>query len=414
MIGRCDMRELQIAALGAQGDGIAKPEGETIFVPFALPSELVRAEVDGASGRLIEVVSPSADRAEPVCRHFGVCGGCVAQHMAPELYQQWKRQIVVDAFARAGLETDIAPLVTVPTGSRRRAVFSSRKWETGVILGFHRMGSETIEPIRECPVLSPAIVSGLSLISGLCGLLLKECRGVRCTALASPIGLELSFESETGRIGAANRSRFVELAAGKHLSRVTLDGDVVLAEAKPMIRFGVADVVIPPGVFVQAVAEAEAAMAERVLEAAGKGKQVADLFCGVGTFALRLARRARVFAVDSDQAAIGALVTAARLPGLKPIETRVRDLLREPLSAKELDKFDVVVFDPPRAGAKAQAEMLAKSKVKTVVAVSCNPATLARDARILTDGGYQIGQVTPIDQFVYSAHVEVVAVLSRG
>ncbi len=171
---------------------------------------------------------------------------------------------------------------------------------------------------------------------------------------------------------------------------------------------------MPSGIFVQAVEEAESEIARRVVEAVGKAKAVADLFCGIGAFSFPLASRARISAFDGNQAAITALSSAVRkASGLKPITARVRDLFRDPLSPLELNEHDAVVFDPPRAGAEAQAQRLAKSKVKTVVAVSCNPATLARDARHLVDGRYKIESVTPIDQFVYSAHVEVVAVFRR-
>ena len=197
--------------------------------------------------------------------------------------------------------------------------------------------------------------------------------------------------------------------------RFSYAGDVIYQRDLPRIAMGRASVVVPAGVFLQASGLAERTMAALITGALGKKvRRVADLFAGVGAFTFPLAERQSVLAVDSDGDALAALRLAARgADGLKPIETKLRDLFREPLSRKELEGFDAVVFDPPRAGAKAQAEMIAKSKVPLAVAVSCNPATLARDVRILMDGGFRLQSLTPVDQFVYTAHVEAVAVLAR-
>lgn len=403
-------REVDIVGLGAQGDGIADtPEGP-LYVPFALPGERVRTTGEGPPELLS---APNRERRTPVCRHFGVCGGCVAQHMGDDLYARWKRGIVVEAFRQRGLEPEIAPLVLAPLGSRRRAVLTARREGGGIVLGYHRRRRHELFDLQECPVLRPEIVAKLAVLRAIAS---QAGKGeVRITVLATPAGVDVALEAESGAFDAKSAAMLARIAAEHRLARVAVNGDVVMERAAPSLTLAGGEVVPPPAAFVQAVAQAEAAMVTLVVAAIGKAKRVADLFCGVGTFAFPLARKARVLAVDGDAAAIAAVSAAARrAQGLKPIETKVRDLFQTPLSAKELEGSDAVVFDPPRAGAAAQAERLARCKVPTVIAVSCNPATLARDARTLVDGGYRLRAVTPIDQFLFSAHVEAVAVFERA
>lgn len=404
-----DAAALDIVRLGAQGDGIALGADGERFVPFALPGERVRE----ASQGLPELLSsPSPERRQPICKHFGVCGGCVAQHMSDTLYADWKQGIVVDVLRRRGLEAEVAPLQRIPSASRRRAVFTAHRTRSGVVLGYHRRRSHELFDVEECPVLAPAIALQLATLRTIIAAL--DVVDVRVTILATPSGLDIALETETP-VASANIARLVQSAARQdRIARISIAGETAFARAQPALDIDGAQIVPPPGVFVQAVAEAEQLMADAILKATSKAKRVADLFAGVGTFTLRLARRARVTAIDSDRQAIAALETAARqAQGRKPIEARARDLFRDPLSPREFDAFDAIVFDPPYAGAKAQAESLARAKVPIIVAVSCNPATLARDLRSLVDGGYRIDQVIPIDQFLYSAHVEVVAILLR-
>lgn len=404
--------EVDIVRLGAQGDGIAEaPDGTQCFVPFALPGERVRAAGDSVP-RIIANASP--ERRLPICRHFGACGGCVAQHMRGGLYADWKRGIVAEAFRQRGLDAEVAPLEVVPAASRRRAVLTARRGagDGGVTLGYHRRRSHELLDIEECPVLVPAIVAALPALRAVAGATLSH--EVRLTVLATPAGLDVAIEGAARRLDARSAAVLAQAAARHGLARLAVGGRVVLERTSPTLTASGVDVVPPPGAFVQAVAEAEAAMTAAVLDHVGRPKRAVDLFCGIGTFTYALARTARVAAFDADAASVAALQAAVRhARGLKPIEARVRDLFREPLSARELAGFDAVVLDPPRAGARAQSEALARSAVAMIVYVSCDPATLARDARILVDGGYRLGRVTPIDQFLYSAHVEVVAALTR-
>ncbi len=406
-------QELLVARLGAQGDGIVDGGGAPIFVPFTLPGERVVAEVAGERGRLLDVLQPSLERVTPICRHFGRCGGCSVQHLAPDPYHAWKRDLVVTAFGARGLDVDVAALVE-PGGRRRRASFSTARTEAGLAIGFHAMASHDLVAIDECPVLEPKIVAVLPALASLIAPLLAKRGEGRLTITSTKSGLDVSLAGSERKLTPEIRSRLAGAASQLGFARLTVGDDIVCETLPPFLTFGSAEVLLPAGAFVQAVAEAETEIARRVVEAVGKVKAVADLFCGLGAFTFPLAGEARVSAVDGYVAAIAALAAAVKkTSGLKPVTATHRDLFREPLSALELNGHEAVVFDPPRAGAEAQAQRLAKSKVKTVVAVSCNPATLARDARHLIDGGYKIESVTPIDQFVYSAHVEVVAVFRR-
>jgi 23S rRNA (uracil1939-C5)-methyltransferase len=401
--------ELEIARLGAQGDGIAETDAGLRYVAFALPGERVEAGAEGLP-RLLS--APNPDRVTPSCRHFGACGGCVAQHMGAGLYADWKRDIVVAAFRQRGLDPDIGPLRRMPPGTRRRAVLTARRDGKRIALGYRRRRSLELIDIGECPVLLPAIVAKLPALRAIATALARS--EVQLTVLWTPAGLDVAVDAGDGRLGAAAAAEIGRIAVKHRLARVAVGGATVIEPAAPALAASGVAVAVPPGAFVQAVEDAERVMVEVVVAAVGKARLVADLFCGLGAFTFDLARGARVLAFDRDPVAIAALAAASRRArGRKPIDARVRDLFREPLSAKELEPFDAVVFDPPRAGAKSQAQRLAGSKVGTIVAVSCDPGTLARDARLLVDGGYAIESVTPIDQFVFSAHVEAVAVLRR-
>ncbi|MEQ8824628.1 MAG: class I SAM-dependent RNA methyltransferase [Filomicrobium sp.] len=404
-----------IDKLGAQGDGIARIGDQDVFVPFALPGEEVEVALEDERAQLMDVVAPSPQRIQPVCEHFGVCGGCSLQHLNRDDYRAWKRSLVSSAFAARGIAVDLSPTVEVGLGGRRRVVLTARRQGRDIELGFLQAGRHVLVDLAECPVAAPDILRVLPGLRQLLVPLVSSGEDVRVTILRAENGLDVNVvggaEKLSPRVSAELSQRSAELG----LLRLSLDDDPIYQAGLPIIKCGPAEVAPPPGVFLQASAEAESEMAKLIVSAFGKrAKRVADLFCGVGAFSFPLASRAKVLAIDSEARAIDALEEAdRRTQGVKGIETRVRDLFQEPLSRKELEPFDLVVFDPPRAGAKAQAASLAKSKVPIVVAVSCNLATAARDLRTLIDGGYRLVQVTPIDQFLFSPHVEVVCVLKR-
>ena len=409
-----DTQALDIVRLGAQGDGVADAHSGPIFVPYALPGERVQADVRGERGRLVAVIEASPERIAPVCRHFTHCGGCAVQHLRAPAYLAWKREMVVAAFAARGIDAPIGHVATVGAGARRRAAFSARRTGRGVTLGFHEAKGVDIVDLQECPVSASAIVRALPGLRRLVEPLMSRRAPGRVVVTLAANGLDVAIEDVPGDPSPDLREFLAREATALKLARLTLSGDTLYQATVPAVRFGTANVVLPARSFMQAAPAAEAEMVRLVTAAVGEAKRVVDLFCGLGTFTFPLAQRASVLAVDGDKAAIGALESAAkRTPGLKPIETKLRDLFREPLSVKELQPFEAAVFDPPRAGAATQATALAASGVKTIAAVSCNPATLARDARILIDGGFKLERVTPIDQFLYSPHIEAVAVLRR-
>jgi 23S rRNA (uracil1939-C5)-methyltransferase len=405
--------ELTIDRLGAQGDGVADtPEGP-LFVPFTLPGERVRAEpdADGKQAALRAVLDPSPDRTEPICRHFGVCGGCTLQHLEAQAYLRWKQSLVVQALRARGLDAEVEDVRPVPLGNRRRATFALAREGQNLVLGYRRARSHDLIDIDMCPILSPKIVARLPKLKAALAPLLGTKREARVGVTETTTGLDIVVDGVRAKETAL--ARLAGEAGKLGVARITVGGES-LTVTPPAVAFGRAQVKLPPGAFLQASPQAEAVMTALVQEGVGQAKRAADLFAGLGTFTLALAAGTAVDAYESDEAALGALAEAARhTPKLKPVRTIARDLFRVPLGAQELKPYDAVVFDPPRAGAAAQSEQLAKSKVKRIVAVSCNPGTLARDLRLLVDGGYRIARVVPVDQFLFSAHVEVVVHLTR-
>lgn len=409
-----DTQALDIARLGAQGDGVADTPSGPVFVPYALAGERVQADVHGERARLIAVMTPSPDRIAPVCRHFTHCGGCAVQHLRSPAYLAWKREMVIAAFASRGIDAPVAPVASVGLGARRRAAFSARRTGRSVVLGFHEAKGIEIVDLQECPVTASAIVRVLPGLRRLVEPLMSRRAPGRVIVTLAANGLDVAVEDVPGDPPPDVREFLAREATALGLARLTLAGDTLYQATVPAVRFGTANVVLPARSFLQAALVAEAAMVRLVTQAVAGAKRVVDLFSGMGTFTFPLAQSASVLAVDGDKQAIAALQNAAkRTPGLKPIEVKVRDLFREPLSARELQGFDAAVFDPPRAGAATQAQSLVDSPINVVVAVSCNPATLARDARILIDGGFKLERVTPIDQFLFSPHIEAVAVFRR-
>ncbi|MEQ8298319.1 MAG: class I SAM-dependent RNA methyltransferase [Nitratireductor sp.] len=406
---------LRIDRLGAQGDGVADTEAGAVYVPFALPGELATVAVEGDRGTLIAVVEPSAARVEPACRHFGECGGCALQHLDAPAYLAWKRDKLVAALASRGLDVEVGETVACEPGARRRAVFSVRRTAQELLFGYNRAATHHLVSVDECPILVPRIPASLPVLRELAALVCATHKAFRVAVSDTESGLDVAV-SGAGKTGEKARRAAADFAMRQRIARLSLDGEVLIAPRPPQITIGRAVVNPPVGGFLQAVPAIEAAIAARVASHLGKGRvrRIADLFCGVGTFALRLAERAEILAVENDAAALAALDRGFRhADGLKRITTEKRDLFRRPLTTKELNGFDAVVFDPPRAGAEAQARQLAMSDVPRIAAVSCNPATLARDLRILVDGGYSVVEAAPFDQFLWSAHVEAVALLEK-
>jgi len=404
---------LTIDHVGHRGDGVAFTEGQTLFVPYTLGGETVETEVltdHPDRRRLLRIERASSERIEPFCQYFGACGGCAIQHWQPDRYRAWKRQIVVDTLAHANIECRVDELINAHGAGRRRITVHGRRGGDGALrVGFAAAGSHAIIAIDACPVLDPGLNGALDAARALADVLKPVAKPLDIQVTATSNGLDVDVRG-SGLLPSPMIAILSQLAERHKLARLTRHGELVLIRVPPVVAMGAAQVTLPPGSFLQATTAGEEALAVLVTRHCKGAKNIADLFCGIGPFTLRLAARARVSAFDSDPGAIAALQKAATsTSGLKPVKAAMRDLFRRPLMPQELRDYDAVVLDPPRQGALAQAEQLAKSKIPVVVAVSCNVATFARDARILIDGGYRIESVTPVDQFLHTPHVELVA-----
>jgi 23S rRNA (uracil1939-C5)-methyltransferase len=404
-----------IERLGSKGDGQVRIDGNWISVPQTLPGEEVRIAIDGDRARLLELVTPSPDRMTPACPHFSTCGSCSLQHLADGPYRAFKRSLVVGALKSRGLEPHVEDIWVTPLGTRRRISLAARRTKAGVQLGFHSRRSHDIVDITTCPVASPEIIRKLSALKELSAPLapLKGEMALKVTAM--PNGLDLHV-SNTATFAAPHD---VMMAGAKALAagfmRVSIGDEIPLQQATPEIQVGKAALRPQPGGFLQASAEAEAFMASLVRQHLKFALEVADLFSGCGTFALRLAEESRVHAAEGDAGAIEALEASARAAhGLKPVTAEVRDLFRNPVPAATLSRFQGIVLNPPRAGAAKQVAEIALSGVRRVAYISCDPGTLARDLRVLADAGYRFMLVQPVDQFLWSSHVETVVLLERG
>jgi 23S rRNA (uracil1939-C5)-methyltransferase len=408
---------LAVVRLGHRGDGIADGPAGPLYVPQTLPGETV--EVESVPGhpdrrRLLNVEQPSAQRIAPICPHFGVCGGCAVQHMSSAPYRAWKRELVVGALRQTGIEPEVAELIDAHGEGRRRVVFHARRRTHGVLdVGLSAARAHRVIPIDRCPILTQKLDGALPAAWALAEVLAPTYKPLDIQVTATDAGLDVDVRG-SGPLTPALISALARVAATQNLARLTRHGELIAQQRTPTVHMGAAVVPLPPAAFLQATEEGETMLARLVLSSCVGKAMPADLFAGIGPLSLRLAAQATVLAVDNDDAALAALKrAAATTPGLKPITVERRDLYKNPLVATELRRFDAVIFDPPRQGAQAQARELAASRVPTIVAVSCNPATFARDMRCLVDGGYRLAAITPVDQFRYSPHVEIVARLDR-
>ena len=350
-----------------------------------------------------------------LCQHFGTCGGCTLQDQSLEDYRALKRRGVITALEKVGLgHVTVAEPTMAPLNSRRRAAFKIEKTKGVLEVGFHGRASHAIVDMHECLVLTPALLKLTQTVRDALMPILHDGEKAELHATDSDTGLDLSLRCER-KLTPALIGQLAKSFQGQGVARLLFNNDMVLEEAIPAVTLGGAKVLLPPQAFLQATREGEAALQSHVLELTKGAKNIADLFAGLGTFALALARKAKVHAVEQDATLLKALAAAARdTSGLKPITTEQRDLFKLPLTALELKAFDAVVLDPPRAGAQAQIRALAASKVARIAYVSCDAASFARDAAILVGAGFRPGTVTPIDQFLYSGHIELVAGFDRG
>ena len=408
-----DLRTVTIARLGARADGIAEEQGGHSFVSGALPGEVVEIRGAGEQARLERILKPSPDRITPICPLFGSCGGCATQHMGSGTSAVWKHGLVVQALARAGIAAEVRPLVDGHGTGRRRVTLHGRRRDGDSLAGFMRARSHDLIEVDHCPILKPELARAPAIAQALTRALAASAKPLTILITATLNGLDVDVRgngppSEKQRIGLTSLAHQLDLV------RLSVHGDTIIARADASQAMGRAVVSIPPGGFLQPTVEGEEVLGRLVMDAVAGARRVADLFAGSGPFALRLAEAAEVHACESDAASLAALDRAARAtPGLRRVTIETRDLFRRPLLEMELKPFDAVVLDPPRAGAEAQAGQLARSAVPRIAYVSCDVASFVRDAGILLRGGYTLDQVTPVDQFRYSHHVELVGVFSK-
>jgi 23S rRNA (uracil1939-C5)-methyltransferase len=408
------IERLVIDQVGHLGDGVALVDGQSVYVPYTLGGETVEVapvpDHHPDRRRLLRVDIASPERIAPFCPHFGICGGCAIQHWEPERYRAWKRNVVIETLAQAKLACEVESLVDAHGLGRRRITLHARMGTHDVLkVGFAAANSHDIIPVDRCPILDPGLGGALEAAWAIAEPLISTGKPLDIQITATDNGLDVDVRG-SGPLPAGLIATLSEVAERHRLARLTRHGELVLMRTPPTIMIGAARVTLPPGSFLQATVAGEETLAALVSEHCKRAKHIADLFCGVGPFALRLAAKARISAFDNDAGAVTALQKAATsTSGLKPVKAETRDLFRRPLMPQELRDYDAVVFDPPRQGAQAQVQQIATSKIPVVVAVSCNVATFARDARILIDGGYKIEGVTPVDQFRHTPHVELVA-----
>jgi 23S rRNA (uracil1939-C5)-methyltransferase len=413
---------LDILEMGARGDGIAELDGERYFVPFTLPGEVALAEPidergEGVATELVEVLSPSRHRETPPCAHFGTCGGCALQHWRRDVYTAWKVSLIERALKQRGVRAPAfePPLLGAP-GERRRADFVLRRQGKRVLAGFHERASAQIVDVGTCVIARPALTALLAPLRATLAEVLPD--GAAADAIVNETDsgldllirphkrLDLSLDRQQALVGLAERANLARLSWGDRANP-----EPIVMQRTPMSMLGDVTVALPPGAFLQATKRGEQAMRAALQDWIGDAPKLADLFAGVGS--LSLGRPGRLALFESDRPSIEAVQAAARKIGGNRVAAERRDLFRNPLTEKELNAFDAVLLDPPRAGAAAQVSELARSKAMRVVYASCDPGSFARDARVLHDAGYRLEKLKPIDQFLWSGHVELIALFVK-
>ncbi|AUH64536.1 class I SAM-dependent RNA methyltransferase [Paracoccus zhejiangensis] len=406
------MSRWTVERLGRRGDGVALGPVGRALAPLTLPGEEIEGEA--LEGRIAapRILTPSPDRVRPVCGHYRACGGCSLMHASDEFTSGWKRQVVETALSAQGITAEVEAVLTSPPRSRRRAVFSGRRTKKGALLGFHARASDVIADITDCRVIRPEIQAALPLLRRIVIAGASRSAELSISVIHGPAGLDVAVTGGKPMIPDLLQA-LAALAEEGDLARLDWDGEAI-TRRPPALPLGRALVVPPAGAFLQATVEGEAALRRAVLEMTTGARKIVDLYAGIGTFTLPLLERAEVHAVEGLAAPLDSLMAGwRRTSGLQRLTVATRDLARNPLLAEELTPFDAIVIDPPRAGAVEQARQIAESRVDRVAFVACDPVNFARDARILTESGFDLVRLLLIDQFRWSPHVETVAEFRR-
>ncbi|MEL6418007.1 MAG: RsmD family RNA methyltransferase [Pseudomonadota bacterium] len=405
------MTDYTIEKLGFQGDGVA---AGPIYAPRTVPGDTVVGRLDGQTLKDVKIVKPSGDRVKPPCPRFRSCGGCQLQHISDDFVAAWKADVIRAALASHDLSPEILPTLTSPPSSRRRATFSARRTKKGARAGFHALGSDVIIEIPNCTLITQDLLGSLEVCEDLSVVGASRKGSLSVTATASTAGLDISATGGKP-LDQEMRLALAGLAERRDLARLVWEGELIAQRRLPYQVFGGIKIGPPPGAFLQATKHGEQTLQSLVMQTLEGRSNILDLFAGCGTFALPLARRAQVHAVEGSKQMVEALDRAWRdAEALKHVSVEARDLFRRPMDKSELGQFDGVAIDPPRAGAIAQVRELARSKIPSIAYVSCNPTTFARDAKILVEGGYELTWVQPVDQFRWSTHVELAAEFVRA
>lgn len=411
---------LTITEIGAKGDGIALHDGTPVYIPKTAPGDVVETALKGERGIVQKIVTSSSHRVPAPCPYFAKCGGCSLQHVTPEFYRDWKIAKVKNALARAGVEPEAwGELVFLPAATRRRTTMTALKTNNGVTLGYNEGRSHNVLNIERCLVLDPVLEEKIQAFRPYLPRLVGDAKSCDITLQYAGGAFDMVL---TGRLQKRGRFSFEqdetlgELAETLDIARISYrekdfrPPEIILTRKPVIKKFGELNVALPPAAFLQASEAGEQALSKLIMEYAQDGTKILDLFSGCGTFSGHLLSLGPVTAIDGDAPAIEALAQTKR-PGLT---TQRRDLFKNPLKENEIEAFDTVIFDPPRAGAAMQAALLASSATRRIIGVSCNPASFARDARTLQDGGYKLASLTLVDQFVWSAHVEIAGLFMKS
>ncbi|MBX7146864.1 MAG: methyltransferase [Alphaproteobacteria bacterium] len=417
--------QLVISDLGVKGDGISHWREQTVFLPYTLPGEIVEASlIDQEKGQFrgydININKISTERIRPVCQHFMECGGCTAQHMHQNLYQQWKMNTLKSILDKYSFKTNILPLSRVPQKQRRRAQLKIFKNNTETKLGFHDLASHKLTDLQACFVLHPNITDLFEPLRTLIKHIPQSNFKARIDCTVTDTGLDLFIETHIP-LDLSSRSLLMDFALAHNIIRLCYGAskkifDLIIQTQKPEIIFDPIHIPFMPNIFLQPTKFGEKKIIEIIFNGIGKSKKILDLFAGCGPFSFALSnKKLTVHAYEGEKNSVEAALHAIKHYNLQnKLSFRQRDLFLEPLTGNELKEFDCAIFNPPRAGALKQAITLAKSNIPLIIGVSCNPATFVRDAEILREGGYILQEIHPIDQFLWSHHLELVAIFSKN
>lgn len=406
--------EFTIDHLGWHGDGVAIVDDQEIFVPFTLPDETVSGHIENGTCQNARILAPVTDRVKPICRHFKTCGGCNMQHCSDGYLADWKAQQVKNTLNLNHIETEFRPIHVSPARSRRRAVFEARRTKKSVEIGFHQRKSDLLVGVTECPLIDDKILVAFDAFKELVKIGCSRKSSIRIHVTTSQNGLDVDIENAKD-ITAEQIAIVAKISVDHKFARLSWNGETIALILPPAQQFGGTYVTPPPGAFLQATIKGENVLVAAATETLRDCKHVLDLFCGCGTFTLPLAKTADVHAVEAIEKMLEALHNGWRQAnGLRQVTTAIRDLFYSPLLLDELKPYDGILIDPPRAGADQQVKILAKSNIPNISYISCNPATFARDAKTLIEGGYTLDWVQPVDQFRWSPHVELASQFTKS